>query len=115
MLVGMGIDNWVKMSPWVRRAVASSEQESLAARLDALVSSLARELAELYPQASFELVRRGESLLVSWAGEPQPILLADALNVDPTYDSSGAEVGALWGEDLPDDLRTVVVVLKHRG
>ncbi len=42
-------------------------------------------------------------------------MCADAIDVGQTYDSSGAEVGALWGEDLPEELRTVVVVLKHRA
>ncbi len=115
MVAGVAVDDWVEMPPWVRRAVEAPEQVSPAARLDALVSSLAGELAALYPWASFEVVRRGESLLVAWAGEPRPTTLADAINVDPTYESSGAEVGSLWGEDLPDDLRTVIVVLKHRA
>lgn len=108
----MGVDDWERMVPWLRRAVESAPDRSVEALLVALVESLRQELTALYPATAFTVDRRGEAILVEWSGEPLLAELADRINVDPTYEhSSGLEVGRLWGEDLPDTLATVVVLL----
>jgi hypothetical protein len=111
----VGVDDWEHMVPWLRRAVESAPDQSSEALLGSLIESLRRELTSVYPSTPFKVDRLGEAVLIEWSGEPPHSELADRINVDPTYEhSSGLEVGRLWGEDLPEALATVAVLLRHR-
>jgi len=102
----MGTDG-ARMAPWVSRAVGAAPDDPV---LDRLTVSLAAELAALWPGTAFDVQRRDENLLVRWSGGPDRATVADVLDIDPLGGELGA-VGSLYGEDLPDELRTVAVVL----
>ena len=110
----MGVDDWERTVPWVRQAIQLTADRSHEAVLDALVASLRAELLSLHRATAFSVYRRMDAIFVEWSGNPEPSRLADEINVDPTYaHESGVEVGTLWGEDLPESLATVSVLLKH--